>query len=143
MRHYRGAGRLRCSLGDKGEVTWPGTHLAAADTGGPDRGPRGPGQPRRRIASCSAQTRRAPPSWAFRPALTGVSASYIWPLDDVAGEQIPLEAFTRADIWAISPTRRIDDSANGYANSKWAGEVLLREAHEQCGPAVDGLPLVT
>jgi fatty acid CoA ligase FadD9 len=39
-----------------------------------------------------------------------------------------------ADIRAISPTRRVDDSyANGYANSKWAGEVLLREAHDLCG----------
>ena len=39
-----------------------------------------------------------------------------------------------ADIRAISPTRSIDDSyANGYANSKWAGEVLLREAHDLCG----------
>jgi hypothetical protein len=28
----------------------------------------------------------------------------------------------------------IDDrSANGYANSKWAGEVLLRETHDLCG----------
>jgi fatty acid CoA ligase FadD9 len=26
-----------------------------------------------------------------------------------------------------------DDYANGYANSKWAGEVLLREANELCG----------
>ena len=23
--------------------------------------------------------------------------------------------------------------ANGYGNSKWAGEVLLREAHDLCG----------
>ncbi len=39
-----------------------------------------------------------------------------------------------ADIRAISATRRIDDSyANGYSNSKWAGEVLLREAHDLCG----------
>ncbi|MDO3637684.1 carboxylic acid reductase [Mycolicibacterium arseniciresistens] len=38
------------------------------------------------------------------------------------------------DIRAISPVRRIDDSyANGYGNSKWAGEVLLREAHDLCG----------
>jgi fatty acid CoA ligase FadD9 len=38
------------------------------------------------------------------------------------------------DIRAISPTRSIDDSyANGYGNSKWAGEVLLREAHDLCG----------
>jgi fatty acid CoA ligase FadD9 len=30
--------------------------------------------------------------------------------------------------------RALDDSyANGYANSKWAGEVLLREAHDLCG----------
>ncbi|MGV0769985.1 carboxylic acid reductase [Mycobacterium syngnathidarum] len=39
-----------------------------------------------------------------------------------------------ADIRTISPTRRVDDSyANGYGNSKWAGEVLLREAHDLAG----------
>ena len=39
-----------------------------------------------------------------------------------------------ADIRVISATRTVDDSyANGYANSKWAGEVLLREAHDLCG----------
>src|SRR5262249_52229873 len=33
-----------------------------------------------------------------------------------------------------SATRQISDSyANGYGNSKWAGEVLLREAHDLCG----------
>jgi fatty acid CoA ligase FadD9 len=38
------------------------------------------------------------------------------------------------DIRAISPARAIDDSyANGYGNSKWAGEVLLREAYDLCG----------
>ena len=38
------------------------------------------------------------------------------------------------DIRQISATRRVDDSyANGYGNSKWAGEVLLREAHDLCG----------
>ncbi|MDP9166921.1 MAG: thioester reductase domain-containing protein, partial [Actinomycetota bacterium] len=38
------------------------------------------------------------------------------------------------DIRAVSPQRPIDDSyANGYGNSKWAGEVLLREAHDLCG----------
>ncbi|MDF2583955.1 MAG: oxidoreductase, partial [Mycobacterium sp.] len=38
------------------------------------------------------------------------------------------------DIREISPVRPIDDSyANGYGNSKWAGEVLLREAHDLCG----------
>ncbi|UJB40343.1 carboxylic acid reductase [Streptomyces sp. A1-5] len=44
-----------------------------------------------------------------------------------------------ADIRTTSPVRRIDDGyANGYANSKWAGEVLLREAHDLCG-----LPVAT
>lgn len=38
------------------------------------------------------------------------------------------------DIRTVSPTRPVDDTyANGYANSKWAGEVLLREAHDLCG----------
>ncbi|MGH3722870.1 MAG: carboxylic acid reductase [Mycobacterium sp.] len=38
------------------------------------------------------------------------------------------------DIRAVSPERPINDGyANGYANSKWAGEVLLREAHDLCG----------
>jgi fatty acid CoA ligase FadD9 len=39
-----------------------------------------------------------------------------------------------ADIRRISATRKIGDNyANGYGNSKWAGEVLLREAHDLCG----------
>ncbi|HXO52190.1 MAG TPA: carboxylic acid reductase, partial [Mycobacterium sp.] len=39
-----------------------------------------------------------------------------------------------ADIRQISATRKIGDNyANGYGNSKWAGEVLLREAHDLCG----------
>jgi fatty acid CoA ligase FadD9 len=38
------------------------------------------------------------------------------------------------DIRVGNPERPIDDShANGYAISKWAGEVLLREAHDLCG----------
>lgn len=38
------------------------------------------------------------------------------------------------DIRSVSALRPVDDSyANGYANSKWAGEVLLREAHDLCG----------
>jgi fatty acid CoA ligase FadD9 len=51
------------------------------------------------------------------------------------GAQIEPNAFTEdADIRVISPTRTIDDSyANGYSNSKWAGEVLLREANDLCG----------
>lgn len=38
------------------------------------------------------------------------------------------------DVRTMSPVRRLDDSyANGYGNSKWAGEVLLREAAERFG----------
>ena len=51
------------------------------------------------------------------------------------GDQVEPSAFTEdADIRVISPTRVIDDRfGNGYGNSKWAGEVLLREAHDLCG----------
>jgi fatty acid CoA ligase FadD9 len=46
----------------------------------------------------------------------------------------PGEFVEDADIRAISATRKVDDSyANGYGNSKWAGEVLLREAHDLYG----------
>jgi fatty acid CoA ligase FadD9 len=39
-----------------------------------------------------------------------------------------------ADIRTASAVRKVDDTyANGYANSKWAGEVLLREANDLCG----------
>ncbi|OLR93391.1 oxidoreductase [Actinokineospora bangkokensis] len=38
------------------------------------------------------------------------------------------------DIRTTSPVRRVDGGyANGYSTSKWAGEVLLREAHEAFG----------
>ncbi len=51
------------------------------------------------------------------------------------GAGIEPGSFTEdGDIRVISATRKVDDSyANGYANSKWAGEVLLREAHDLCG----------
>lgn len=39
-----------------------------------------------------------------------------------------------SDIRCTSPFRVLDDSyASGYATSKWAGEVLLREAHDAYG----------
>ncbi|KAA9157338.1 carboxylic acid reductase [Amycolatopsis acidicola] len=39
-----------------------------------------------------------------------------------------------ADIRELSAVRRRnDDYANGYSMSKWAGEVLLREANDRCG----------
>jgi thioester reductase-like protein len=51
------------------------------------------------------------------------------------GDQIEPSAFTEdADIRIISTTRTIDGSyANGYGISKWAGEVLMREANDLCG----------
>lgn len=46
----------------------------------------------------------------------------------------PAKFLEDGDIRAVSPVRPIDDSyANGYGNSKWGGEVLLREAHDLCG----------
>ena len=38
-----------------------------------------------------------------------------------------------ADVRAATPVRRLDSEryADGYAHSKWAGEVLLRQAHER------------
>ncbi|HEY6575065.1 MAG TPA: thioester reductase domain-containing protein, partial [Mycobacterium sp.] len=51
-----------------------------------------------------------------------------------AGIEPPSRFTEDADIRVISPTRAVDDSyANGYGTSKWAGEVLLREAHDLCG----------
>ena len=43
-----------------------------------------------------------------------------------------------ADVRVASPVRRLSAEryANGYAASKWAGEVLLREAHDLCGMPV-------
>lgn len=42
-----------------------------------------------------------------------------------------------ADVRVASPSRSLDESyASGYATSKWAGEVLLREAHDLCGVPV-------
>jgi fatty acid CoA ligase FadD9 len=50
------------------------------------------------------------------------------------GIEPPSAVTEDADIRIISPTRKVDDSyANGYSNSKWAGEVLLREANDLCG----------
>ncbi|OBJ56746.1 carboxylic acid reductase, partial [Mycobacterium sp. 1423905.2] len=41
------------------------------------------------------------------------------------------------DVRSASPSRSLDESyASGYATSKWAGEVLLREAHDLCGVPV-------
>jgi fatty acid CoA ligase FadD9 len=71
----------------------------------------------------------------IRIALTGKQKPYTYVSTIGVGDQIEPAKFTEdADIREISATRRINDSyANGYGNSKWAGEVLLREAHDLCG----------
>src|SRR5271156_2800673 len=71
----------------------------------------------------------------IRIALTSKQKPYTYVSTIGVGDQIQPAKFTEdADIREISPTRKINDSyANGYGNSKWAGEVLLREAHDLCG----------
>ncbi|MCV7298538.1 amino acid adenylation domain-containing protein [Mycobacterium barrassiae] len=71
----------------------------------------------------------------IRFALTSKLKPYAFVSTSDVGRQIEPSAFTEdADIRAISATRIVDGSyANGYGNSKWAGEVLLREAHDLCG----------
>jgi fatty acid CoA ligase FadD9 len=71
----------------------------------------------------------------IRIALTSKQKPYTYVSTIGVGDQIEPAKFTEdADIREISPTRQINDSyANGYGNSKWAGEVLLREAHDLCG----------
>jgi fatty acid CoA ligase FadD9 len=46
----------------------------------------------------------------------------------------PADNLEDADVRVASATRKVDDTyANGYGNSNWGGEVLLREANEQFG----------
>jgi fatty acid CoA ligase FadD9 len=68
-------------------------------------------------------------------ALTTKLKPYTYVSTIGVGDQIQPGKFVEdADIREISATRQINDSyANGYGNSKWAGEVLLREAHDLCG----------
>ncbi|BBZ39434.1 hypothetical protein MCNS_24970 [Mycobacterium conspicuum] len=71
----------------------------------------------------------------IRLALSAKLKAYSYVSTADVGEQIDPSMFTEdADIRAISPTRTADGGpANGYANTKWAGEVLLREANDLCG----------
>ena len=71
----------------------------------------------------------------IRFALTTKLKPYAFVSTSDVGRQIEPTVFTEdADIREISATRSVDGSyANGYGNSKWAGEVLLREAHDLCG----------
>ena len=71
----------------------------------------------------------------IRIALTGKKKPYTYVSTIGVGDQIKPGAFTEdADVRVVSATRKVDESyANGYGNSKWAGEVLLRQAHDLCG----------
>jgi fatty acid CoA ligase FadD9 len=71
----------------------------------------------------------------IRIALTSKQKPYTYVSTIGVGDQIQPGTFVEdADIRTISATRAINDNyANGYGNSKWAGEVLLREAHDLCG----------
>ena len=71
----------------------------------------------------------------IRLAVTNKLKSYTYVSTDNVGDHVDPALFTEdADIRVISPARPINETyANGYGNSKWASEVLLREAHEQCG----------
>ncbi|WP_232536702.1 non-ribosomal peptide synthase/polyketide synthase, partial [Mycobacterium intracellulare] len=70
----------------------------------------------------------------IRLALTTKLKPYTYVSTANVGDQIEPAAFTEdADVRVAGPIRTIDGSyGNGYGNSKWAGEVLLREAHDLC-----------
>jgi fatty acid CoA ligase FadD9 len=70
----------------------------------------------------------------IRIALTTKKKPIVYLSTISVGDGIEPGTFTEdADIRLISATRTVDESyANGYGNSKWAGEVLLRAAHERC-----------
>ncbi|OBE94444.1 carboxylic acid reductase [Mycobacterium sp. 852002-10029_SCH5224772] len=71
----------------------------------------------------------------IRIALTSKQKPYTYVSTIGVGDQIRPGTFVEdVDVRTISATREINDNyANGYGNSKWAGEVLLREAHDLCG----------
>ncbi|PJE13817.1 non-ribosomal peptide synthase/polyketide synthase [Mycobacterium sp.] len=71
----------------------------------------------------------------IRLAVTTKLKAYAFVSTADVGRQIEPSQFTEdADIRAVSPSRVISaEPANGYGNSKWAGEVLLREANDLCG----------
>jgi fatty acid CoA ligase FadD9 len=68
-------------------------------------------------------------------ALTTKLKPFIYLSTVGVGDQIEPSAFVEdADVREMSATRAVNDNyANGYGNSKWAGEVLLREAHDLSG----------
>src|SRR3954470_2660180 len=71
----------------------------------------------------------------IRIALTTRQKPFVYVSTIGVGAGIEPGQFTEdGDVRLYSATRKVDDGyANGYGNSKWAGEVLLREAHDLCG----------
>ena len=71
----------------------------------------------------------------IRLALTTKLKPFVYLSTVGVGDQIEPARFVEdADVRQMSATRKVNDSyANGYGNSKWAGEVLLREAHDLSG----------
>ncbi|MFI5781950.1 carboxylic acid reductase [Nocardia sp. NPDC051570] len=70
-----------------------------------------------------------------RLALTSRRKPVMYLSTVAVADQIDPRIFAEdGDIREMSAERVLDSRyANGYGNSKWAGEVLLREAHELCG----------
>jgi fatty acid CoA ligase FadD9 len=71
----------------------------------------------------------------IRIALTTRIKPYVYVSTIGVGDGIePGKFVEQVDVRQMSPTRKIGDNyANGYGNSKWGGEVLLREAHDLSG----------
>jgi fatty acid CoA ligase FadD9 len=71
----------------------------------------------------------------IRIALTTKQKPFVYVSTIGVGAGIEPGQFTEdGDVRVYSATRQVDDTyANGYGNSKWAGEVLLREANDLCG----------
>ena len=71
----------------------------------------------------------------IRIALTTRIKPFVYVSTIGVGDGITPGTFVEeTDIRQMSATRVIDGGyANGYGNSKWAGEVLLREANDLCG----------
>jgi fatty acid CoA ligase FadD9 len=71
----------------------------------------------------------------IRIALTTKIKPFVYVSTIAVGAGInPADNTEDADVRVVSATRKVDESyANGYGNSKWGGEVLLREANEHYG----------
>lgn len=71
----------------------------------------------------------------IRLALTNRHKRFVFVSTVAVADQMKPSAFNEyADIRQASPSRNLNDAyANGYATSKWAAEVLLRNANEACG----------